>query len=165
MSSVSAAACISVLMPAYNAERYILPSVLSVLAQTFEDFELLVVDDCSTDRTPDILSSIQDRRLRILRNQTNLGIVGSLNRAMAQARGGYIARIDADDYCLPTRFAKQKRYLDEHPDILLVGAGTFLLEDGHVRRDRQGDRSGSDRAALAIPGQQPHRALDDDVPR
>lgn len=146
MSSAPAAACISVLMPAYNAERYILPSILSVLAQTFEDFELLVVDDCSTDRTPDILASIQDPRLRVLRNEANLGIVGSLNRAMAEARGRCIARIDADDYCLPTRFAKQKRYLDEHPDILLVGAGTFILEDGHVRHERR--RADPDPAVL-----------------
>ena len=146
MSSVSAAACISVLMPAYNAERYVLSSVLSVLAQTFEDFELLVVDDCSTDRTAEILSSIQDRRLRVLRNETNLGIVGSLNRAMAEARGRYIARIDADDYCVPTRFAKQKRFLDQHPDILLVGAGTFILEGGQVRHDHR--RADPDPAVL-----------------
>ncbi len=146
MSSVSTAACISVLMPAYNAERYILPSILSVLAQTFEDFELVVVDDCSTDRTADILSSIRDKRLRVLRNQANLGIVGSLNRAMAEARGRYIARIDADDYCLPTRFAKQKRYLDQHPDVLLIGAETFILEGKHVRHDRR--RADPDPAVL-----------------
>ncbi len=137
MSSVSAAACISVLMPAYNAERYILSSILSVLAQTFEDFELLVVDDCSTDGTADILASIRDPRLRVLRNHANLGIVGTLNHAMAEARGHYIARIDADDYCVPTRFAKQKRYLDQHPDVLLVGTETFILESGRIRRDRR----------------------------
>lgn len=146
MSSATAAARISVLVPAYNAERYILPSVLSVLAQTCEDFELLVVDDCSTDRTPDLLSSIRDRRLRVLRNPRNLGIVGTLNHAMAEARGRYIARMDADDYCLPTRFARQARFLDQHPDIVLVGAGTFLLEDGRVRHERR--RSDPDPAVL-----------------
>ncbi len=146
MSSVSAAACISVLMPAYNAERYILPSILSVLAQTFEEFELLVVDDCSTDRTADILASIRDSRLRVLRNEANLGIVGTLNRAMAEARGRYIARIDADDYCLPTRFAKQKRYLDQHPGVLLVGTETFILEGGQIRHDHR--RADADPAVL-----------------
>ena len=136
MAHVPDAPCISVLMPAYNAERHVLQSVQSVLAQTFEDFELLVVDDGSTDRTAEILASIQDRRLRVLRNEPNCGIVGTLNRAMAQARGRYIARIDSDDFCLPTRFAKQARFLDEHPEILLVGTGTFILEHGQMRHDR-----------------------------
>ena len=128
---------VSVLMPAYNAERYLLQSIQSVLGQTYEDFELLVVDDCSTDRTPDILASIQDRRLRVIRNEHNLGIVGALNRAMEHAHGGYIARIDADDFCLPTRFAKQVAYLDAHPGIVLLGTETFILEDGRVRHERQ----------------------------
>ncbi|MBN8901933.1 MAG: glycosyltransferase family 2 protein, partial [Rhodospirillales bacterium] len=70
---------ISVLMPAYNAERYIRQSIHSVLSQTFEDFELLVVDDGSTDTTPEILASVRDPRLRVLRNATNLGVVGALN--------------------------------------------------------------------------------------
>ena len=137
MFDAPGAARVSVLMPAYNAERYLLQSVQSVLGQTFEDFELLVVDDCSTDRTPDILASIQDRRLRVIRNERNLGIVGALNRAMEHAQGGYIARIDADDFCLPTRFAKQIAYLDAHPDIVLLGTETFILEDGRVRHERQ----------------------------
>jgi Glycosyl transferase family 2 len=133
MTSASAPVCVSVLMPAYNAERYVLQSVQSVLAQTFEDFELLVVDDCSTDGTAGILSSVADRRLRVLRNEVNLGIVGTLNRAMAAARGRYIARTDADDFCLPTRFAEQTRYLDRHPKIVLVGTGVSTLEGGVIR--------------------------------
>lgn len=131
--SSPAPVAISVLLPAYNAERYILQSVQSVLAQTFEDFELLVVDDCSTDGTGGILASIRDQRLRVMRNPANLGIVGSLNRAMAAARGRLIARTDADDYCLPTRFAKQKAFLDRHPGIQLVGSRMFNLENGTVR--------------------------------
>src|SRR5580704_15894010 len=127
---------ISVLMPAYNTERYILQSVQSVLGQTFEDFELLVIDDCSTDATAKILSSIDDRRLRVLRNERNLGVVGSLNHGMGQARGRYIARIDADDLCLPTRFAKQKTYLDLHPDVVMVGTEMSVLDGGQVRRSR-----------------------------
>ncbi len=128
---------ISVLMPAYNAELYIAQSVQSVLAQTFEDFELLVVNDGSTDRTLEILSGIADPRLRILDNAKNLGIVGSLNRAMSEAAGPYIARIDADDFCLPTRFAKQKQFLDEHPRTLIVGAEMLVLERGEIKRSRQ----------------------------
>ena len=128
---------ISVLMPAYNGERYIRTSVESVLAQTESDFELLVVDDASTDRTPEILAAIPDRRLRVLTNRTNLGIVGSLNRAMAEARGGYIARTDADDLCLPTRFAAQKQYLDQHPETLVLGTGMSVFEQGEIRFSRQ----------------------------
>jgi hypothetical protein len=127
---------ISVLLPVYNTERYILQSVQSVLGQTFGDFELLVVDDCSTDGTAKILSSIQDRRLRVLRNHRNLGVVGSLNNGMTQARGRYIARLDADDLCLPTRFAKQKTYLDLHPDVVMVATEMSVLAKGQVRRSR-----------------------------
>ncbi len=127
---------ISVLMPAYNTERYILQSVQSVLGQTFEDFELLVIDDCSTDETAKILSSIQDRRLRVLHNERNLGVVGSLNHGMGEARGRYVARMDADDLCLPTRFVKQKAYLDQHPDVVMVGTEMSVLDKGQVRRSR-----------------------------
>lgn len=130
-------ACVSVLLPAYNAEDYVLQSVQSVLAQTFEDFELLVVDDCSTDRTAELLASISDRRLKVLRNKENLGIVGSLNVAMAHAQGRYIARADADDFCLPTRFAKQKHYLDHNPDVLLLGARMNNIQNGRIRPNVQ----------------------------
>src|ERR1700722_718479 len=137
MAQKSKSPTISVLLPVYNAEHYILQSVKSVLAQTFEDFELLVVNDGSTDRTLDILSGIADRRLRILSNPRNLGIVGSLNRAMSEAAGRYIARIDADDFCLPTRFAKQKSYLDRHPRTLIAGTEMSVLERGEIKRSRQ----------------------------
>jgi glycosyltransferase involved in cell wall biosynthesis len=128
---------ISVLLPTYNAERYILQSVQSVLGQTFDDFELLVVNDGSTDRTLEVLSSITDPRLRILDNPHNLGIVGSLNRAMAEAFGRYIVRIDADDFCLPTRFIKQKAFLDQHPKTVIVGTEMAVLEKGEVTRSRR----------------------------
>ncbi len=127
---------VSVLMPAYNAEAYLLQSVQSVLGQTFEDMELLVIDDGSTDGTAEILASIRDRRLRVVRNYGNTGIVGSLNRALPYARGRYIARMDADDYCLPTRLTKQKQYLDRHTDVVLVGTEMAALEGGVVRRSR-----------------------------
>ncbi len=129
---------ISVLMPAYNAEAYIRQSVQSVLAQTFEDFELLVVNDGSSDSTRDILASFADPRLRILDNHTNLGIVGSLNRAFAEARGRYIARMDADDFSLPLRFARQKAFLDSHPGTVIVSTEMSLLEEGNITFTRDG---------------------------
>ena len=137
MARKSQVPAISVLLPAYNAELHILQSVKSVLGQTFEDFELLVVNDGSTDRTLEILSGIADPRLRILNNSRNLGIVGSLNRAMSEAAGRYIARIDADDFCLPTRFAKQMEFLDQHPRTLVVGSEMSVLERGEIKRSRQ----------------------------
>src|SRR5260221_3579591 len=130
---------LSVLMPAYNAERFIESTVKSVLGQTFENFEFLVVDDCSTDSTSQILSNVKDPRIRVLRNEKNLGIVGSLNRAASEACGNYIARIDADDLCFPTRFAKQIRFLDRNPEICLLGTAIFSLEAGRISRGRRYD--------------------------
>lgn len=127
---------VSVLLPAYNAERFILASVQSVLAQTFEDFELLVVDDGSTDRTREILGGIDDPRLRVLENGRNLGVTGSLNRALAAAKGRLVARLDADDLCTPTRFARQKAFLDEHGRAVLVGTAMSVLVGGKVRFSR-----------------------------
>ncbi|MBN8928172.1 MAG: glycosyltransferase, partial [Rhodospirillales bacterium] len=124
------------LMPAYNAERYIRQSIHSVLSQTFEDFELLVVDDGSTDTTPEILASVRDPRLRVLRNATNLGVVGALNHGMAEARGRLIARLDADDLCHPTRFARQHAFLAARPSILMVGTNMSVLEAGRIRFTR-----------------------------
>jgi glycosyltransferase involved in cell wall biosynthesis len=128
---------ISVLIAAYNAERHILQSVQSVLSQTYEDFEVIVVDDASTDRTRDILYGIADRRLRIIENPVNLGVVGASNRAMAAATGRYIARIDSDDYCLPTRFEKQRSFLDSHPRSVIVATEMSVLRHGKVRFSRQ----------------------------
>jgi hypothetical protein len=128
---------ISVLIPAYNAERYVLQSVQSVLAQTYEDFELIVVNDASADRTPEILSAINDKRLLVLTNPRNLGIVGSLNRAISEASGRYIARLDADDLCMPTRFAKQVALLDHNPRTMVVCTEQSVLERGQVRFSRQ----------------------------
>ena len=127
---------LSVLLPAYNAERYIRSSVQSVLAQTHADFELIVVNDCSTDGTLRIVSEIGDDRLRIVDNPVNLGVVGSLNHAMSHARGRYIARIDADDFCTPTRFTKQKAFLDRNEQAVLVGTEMSVLSGGQVRFSR-----------------------------
>jgi glycosyltransferase involved in cell wall biosynthesis len=117
---------ISVLMPVYNAERYLLAAVESLLAQTFEDFELLVLDDGSTDNSLSILREFEanDSRIRV-RSRENRGLVASLNELIAIARGRYLARMDSDDVCRPQRFARQITYLDAHPEC--VAAGTRVL--------------------------------------
>lgn len=136
MFPVTAAPQMSVLLPVYNGEQFILRSVQSVLSQTFEDFELIIVNDGSRDATIKILAEIKDDRIRIINNSQNMGIVASLNKAMGEARGRYIARMDADDIALPTRFAKQKQFLDGHPEIVVVGTAMSVLEGGRIRLDQ-----------------------------
>ncbi len=107
------------------------------MSQTLENFELIVVNDSSSDRTLEILSSIRDGRMRVLTNAENLGIVASLNRAMGEASGRFIARIDADDFCQPTRFARQFAFLNDHPSTLLVGTEMSVLDRGRIKFNRQ----------------------------
>ena len=123
-------------MPAYNAERYIGQSIQSVLAQTHEDFELIVVDDGSTDSTRDVVLQYDDPRLRLLDNPRNLGIVEARNRAMAAARGRYVACIDADDVCTPTRFARQVAVLGDRRDLVMVSTEMSVLSRGSIRFTR-----------------------------
>ena len=95
---------ISVIMPAYNAEKYLREAIDSILGQTFTDFELIVINDCSRDDTEQIILSYQDPRIVYLKNEKNLGVAGTLNRGLEVARGAYIARMDADDRSVPDRF-------------------------------------------------------------
>jgi glycosyltransferase involved in cell wall biosynthesis len=130
---------VSIVMTAYNAEKYVRAALDSILAQTFRDFEFIIVDDGSTDATPDILATYarSDPRVRILRNEKNLSVPASANRGFAAARGDYIARMDADDVSFPERLEKQVAFLDAHPDFIMVGSG-FQEIDG------DGDASRSD---------------------
>ena len=111
----------SVIMPVYNGEKYVREAVESILNQTFPDFELIIIDDGSTDETPDILDTFTDRRMIRLKNDQNIGLAPSLQRALAAASGEFIARMDADDISLPQRLAMQSNYLNQHPEIGLVG--------------------------------------------
>lgn len=124
---------VSVIVPAYNAARYVRQSVDSILGQTYTDFELIVVDDCSTDDTAAILAGYDDPRLRVVRSDRNLGVVEARNRAWEHARGEYIAAFDADDVSLPTRLAKQVAFLDANPSVALVSTETLYLEAGMLR--------------------------------
>jgi glycosyltransferase involved in cell wall biosynthesis len=123
---------ISVVMAAYNGADLIGETLDSLWAQSFGDFEVIVVDDCSTDNTREVLGACRDPRLRVIHADANAGPVRSRNRAFAKARGRYIAGLDQDDICLPERFARQVAYLDANPDIVLLGAAAAVLEDGTV---------------------------------
>ena len=118
---------ISVLMPAYNAEKYIGEAIQSVLNQTFKDFELIVINDGSTDRTEEIILSFSDSRIRYFKNEKNLKLIATLNRGIDLVLGKYIARIDADDTCLPKRFEKQIDFLEKHPNYVLCGSWAYLI--------------------------------------
>ncbi len=125
-------------MAARNAERFLQQAVDSVLTQTVSDLELLVVDDASTDSTPSLLASVRDARLRVLRLERPGGPFVAANRGLAEARGDFIARLDADDVCLPNRLARQLAFLDGHPSVGLVGSGCSTVDEagrplGHWR--------------------------------
>ena len=120
---------VTVLMSVYNGERYLREAVDSVLAQTFTDYEFVIVDDGSTDDTAAILDSYADPRIVRLTNERNIGLTESLNRGLSIAQGMYVARMDADDVSLPERFAKQVQFLDEHPDIGVLGTGFEVIDD------------------------------------
>lgn len=112
---------ISVVMPVYNAATYLQQAIDSILNQSFTDFELLVIDDGSTDQSVEIISAITDKRIVFLRNERNRGLIYTLNRGLEYARGIYVARMDADDISHQARFALQVEYMDQHPEIGVCG--------------------------------------------
>lgn len=116
---------VSVCMPVYNASRYLRECIDSILAQTFTDFELLIVDDGSTDGCRDIIRMYVDPRIRLIENRHDY--IGTLNTLLLEARGKYIARMDADDVMLPSRLQVQFEYMEEHDDIGVLGTSAVLL--------------------------------------
>lgn len=112
---------VSVLMSVQDGEQYLREAIDSILGQTFKDFEFIIINDGSTDRTAEIISSYRDPRMRIVNNATNLGLPASLNHGLDVAAGDYIARMDADDVSLPERLSKQVSFMDAHPEIAASG--------------------------------------------
>jgi glycosyltransferase involved in cell wall biosynthesis len=120
---------VSVLLPVYNAEHTVSDAVESILKQSFTDFELIAIDDGSTDQSLSILKTFAAADARVQGvGQSNTGIAGALNNGIARARGEFIARMDADDISLPTRLEKQVGYLREHPACVLLGSRVILVE-------------------------------------
>lgn len=140
---------VTVLMPAYNAARYLCDAVDSVLAQHFVDFELLVIDDGSSDDTPAIMASITDPRVRYVRHDRNRGLVAVLNEGLDTARGTYIARMDADDVMHPQRLGKQVHFLEQHPTVAVVASFVDLINaDGAITGGWSTDRGTVDEAGI-----------------
>ena len=127
---------VSVIMPTYNGEKYIGSAIDSILCQSLSDWELIVVDDCSNDATLSILREIEDARLRVIHNERNEGIANSLNRAVAVAVGKYVAFQDHDDVSLPDRLRIQCQFLEENPEVGMVGSSCRIIdESGNLVRD------------------------------
>jgi glycosyltransferase involved in cell wall biosynthesis len=116
-------------MSAYNCERYLREAVESILGQTFTDFEFIIIDDGSTDKTAKILRAIDDERVRILENENNMGVADSRNRGLSLARGEYVAIMDADDISLPDRLEKEVEFLDNHPATGIVGSAYISIDE------------------------------------
>jgi len=124
---------VSVLMAAYNEQDSIEESIQSIINQTYNVWELVIIDDCSKDNTPEILKKYADAypdKIRVYRNPANLGLAASLNKGAKLCNAQYIARMDADDLCKPSRFQKQVTFLDDHPGIALVSGAMEYIDDG-----------------------------------
>ena len=124
---------ISGLMSVYNGEKYITETIDSILNQTYQNFDLVIIDDGSTDSTYDIIKSYNDSRIQLYRLEENVGVGKALNFGLSKIQGYYIAHFDADDIYYPERLQKQKDYLDKHPDITLVSSFvTYFPDNGEI---------------------------------
>lgn len=123
---------ISVIMPIYNCELYVGEAIESILNQSFADFEFLIIDDCSTDRTLQIAQSYTDQRIKIITKEKNTGYTASLNYGISVAKGKYIARMDADDSSVVERFEMQLEFLEANPDFILCGSTVQIYGSDNI---------------------------------
>lgn len=123
---------VSVIMAAYNSERFIGAAIESVLRQTYQEFELLIIEDGSTDGTLGVIRSFSDKRIRVLINDNNKGTLYSMRRAMSEARGKYVAVLDSDDISEPDRLRKQVHLLERKPTVLLCASKAKNLVEGRL---------------------------------
>lgn len=125
---------VSIIMSNYNTpEEYLRMSIESILCQTYDNFEFIIVDDCSTDNSKSIIKSYSDTRIKLIKNHENLGLTKSLNVALRQAKGEFIARMDSDDYSYPERLEKQVSFLKQYPDYILCGTAIELFGSGALK--------------------------------
>ena len=116
-------------MPVFNAEKYILKAVQSILSQTEKDFELILIDDCGTDKSVEIVSKLEDSRIRILKNNENRGIAWCRNRGIREAKGEYIALMDDDDLAPSYRLKIEKDFLDINSNVDVVGGNMIIIDE------------------------------------
>jgi glycosyltransferase involved in cell wall biosynthesis len=126
---------VSVIMPVYNGELYLREAIESILNQTYINFELLIINDGSTDRSEEIIKSYHDPRIKLINNEKNLKLIASLNKGMTLATGKYIARMDSDDISLPQRLEIQVNFMEENHHISVCGTWVeFLDEDTNTKK-------------------------------
>lgn len=123
---------ISVVMPVYNAGKYLKESIDSILQQSFSDFEFFIIDDASTDDSVEVIKSYKDIRIKLIQKPANTGYTDSLNMAIQLSKGKYIARMDADDISLQQRFLKQFQYLESHKEVLVLGTAYRIIGTGEI---------------------------------
>ncbi len=123
---------ISVILPVFNGEKYLREAVKSILAQSFTDFELIIIDDGSIDKSSETIDSFNDPRISVLKNEKNMGLIYSLNRGLSEAKGKYIARMDGDDTACVDRLKTQSEFMESNPEIGLCG--TFVKRFGSILR-------------------------------
>ncbi len=124
---------VSVLMCVYNGEQYLAEAISSVLSQSHRNFEFVIINDGSTDKTESIILSFEDERIRYVKNENNLKLIPSLNKGLSLVKGKYIVRMDADDICLPHRIEEQVDFLERHPDAGVVGCFVTTLDQENER--------------------------------
>lgn len=123
-------------MPVFNGARYLREAIESILNQTFDDFEFLIIDDGSTDMSREIISSYTDNRIILRRNSVNKGIVEVLNEGLVHAKGMYIARMDCDDISLPHRLERLVSFMEKHNEIGIAGSSMRLIKKGKLKNTK-----------------------------
>lgn len=125
---------VSVIMGVFNSAKKVGVAIESILNQTFTDFEFIICDDASTDNTYETIKEYagKDKRIKLLKNEKNLGLAGTLNICLESARGKYIARMDDDDFSHPQRFEKQIKFLDENPEYAIVGTSKNYFDENGI---------------------------------
>ena len=133
-SGISKKTKVTVLIPVYNGEKYLKEAIESILHQTFTDFEFLIINDGSTDRSVEIIQSYTDSRIRMIHNDKNLKLIATLNKGLDIAQGEYVARMDCDDISLPERLARQVAFMDSNRDVGICGTWAKTIGDdpGHI---------------------------------
>ncbi len=124
---------ITILMAAYNAEEYLSEAIVSILYQTFNNFEFLIIDDHSLDNSIEIINKYKDNRIVLIRSKKNIGLTVSLNKGLSIAKGKYIARMDADDISVNKRIETQYNFMEKNPDIGICGSWVKTFDDGNPR--------------------------------
>lgn len=120
---------VSILMPVYNAEQYLSQALDSIVSQSFEDWELILINDGSNDGSESIIMGYDDERIFYIKNPVNLKLIKTLNKGIDYCGGQYIARMDADDICHPDRLKRQVEFLDSHPQVLMCGTAAAVIDN------------------------------------